>query len=73
VSWMFVAYVVVCDSAVATLRVVNRLVFVHRIRVPGDDVPGVDQTRDVAEATEGDINEGVSSTEANFDPYWPKC
>ena len=55
------AYVVVCDSALAALRVVNRLVFAHRVRVSGDDVPSVDQAGDVAEAAEGDVDERVSS------------
>lgn len=61
-SRLFVAYVVICDSALAALRVVNWLVFVHGVRVPGDDVPGVEQAGNVAEAAEGDVDEGVGST-----------
>jgi len=51
-----VADVVVCDSTVSTLRVVDRLILVHRVGVAGDDVPGVDQARDVAETAKGDVD-----------------
>jgi hypothetical protein len=61
--------VVICDSAVGALGVMDGLVFVHRVRVAGDDVPGVDEAGDVAEAAEGDIDEGVGAAEAYFDPY----
>ena len=57
---LLVTYVIVCDSALAALRVANRLVFA-RVRVSGDDVPSVDQAGDVAEAAEGDVDERVSS------------
>jgi hypothetical protein len=34
----------------------------------GDDVPGVDEARDVAEDAEEDVDEGVTAAEAAFDP-----
>ena len=62
--------VVICDSTVGALGVADGLVFTHWVRVAGDDVPGVDEAGDVAEAAEGDIDERVGGTEADFDPYW---
>jgi hypothetical protein len=67
--WLFVADVVVCNAGVCAFRVVDRLVLIHRVRVAGDDVPGVDQARDVAKTAEGDVDERVGCAEANFDPY----
>ena len=71
-SRLFVSDVVIRDSTVSALGVVDGLVFVHWVRVAGDDVPGMDEAGDVAEAAEGDIDEGVSGAEADFDPYWWK-
>jgi hypothetical protein len=68
-SRLFVSDEVVCDSTVGALGVADGLVFVHWVRVAGDDVPGMDEAGDIAEAAEGDIDEGVSGTEADFDPY----
>jgi hypothetical protein len=64
-----VSDVVICDSTVGALGVADGLVFTHWVRVAGDDVPGVDEAGDVAEAAEGDIDEGVCGAEADFDPY----
>ena len=61
--------VVICDSTTGALGVVDGLVFAHWVRVAGDDVPSMDQAGDVAEAAEGDIDEGVSGADPNFDPY----
>jgi len=64
------ADIVVCDSAVATtFRVADGFVLVHRVRVAGDNVPGVDEAREVAKAAERDVDEGVGGAEACFDPY----
>ena len=60
---------VVVYSSVGSLRVTNRFIFVHWVWVASNDVPGVDQARNVAEAAKGDVNEGVGSAEADFDPY----
>jgi hypothetical protein len=62
--------VVVCDLAVGAFRVVDRLILVHRVRVTGNDIPGVDQARDITEAAESDVDERVSGAEADFDPYY---
>jgi hypothetical protein len=64
-----VSDVVICDRTASTLGVVDGLVFIHWVRVAGDDVPGMDEAGEVTEAAEGDIDEGVSGTEADFDPY----
>ena len=61
--------VVICDSTVGALGVLDGLVFAHWVRVAGDDVPGVNKAGDVAEAAEGDIDEGVGGANADFDPY----
>jgi len=63
-----VSDVVVCDPTASTLGVGDRLIFVHWVRVAGDDVPGMDKAREVAKAAEGDIDEGIGGTEADFDP-----
>jgi hypothetical protein len=63
-----VSDVVICDPTASALGVRDRLVFVHWVRVAGDDVPGMDKAREVAKAAEGDIDEGVGGTEADFDP-----
>ena len=67
-SWLLVTDVVICDPGIGALRVADRLVLVHRVGVAGDDVPGVYQAWHVAEAAEGDVNEGISGAEADFDP-----
>lgn len=61
--------VVICDSTVGALGVADGLVIARWVRVAGDDVPGMDKAGDVAEAAEGDIDEGVGGAEADFDPY----
>lgn len=38
-------------------------------RVLGDDVPGVDQTGEVAKDTEQDVDEGVCRAETSADPH----
>ena len=71
-SWpllLVVANVVVCDLAIGSLRVANRLIFVHRVGVAGDDIPSMNQAGDVAKAAEGDIDEGIRGAETDFDPY----
>lgn len=40
-----------------------------RVRVLGDDVPGVQQAGDEAEGAEEDVDQGVGGAEAGFDPY----
>ena len=67
--------IVICDPTASALRVVDGLVSVRWVRVAGDDVPGMDEAGEVAEAAEGDIDEGVGGTETDFDPYcWSgKC
>ena len=55
------------------LRIATRsdvFVLVIRFRVEGDDVPGVQQPRDVAEHAEEDVDEGVGGADAGFDPDW---
>jgi hypothetical protein len=69
-SRLLVSDVVVCDSSVGAFGVVDGLVFVHSVRVARDDVPSMEEAGDVAEAAEGDVDEGVGSAEADFDPYW---
>lgn len=61
--------VVICDLTVGALGVADGLVIARWVRVAGNDVPGVDKAREVAEAAEGDIDEGVGGAEADFDPY----
>ena len=43
-------------------------VFVFWIGVFGDDVPGVEEAREVAEGAEGEVDEGVGGAETDFDP-----
>lgn len=50
----------------AVLR--NGLVLVGRLGVLGDDVPGVQETRDEAQNGEEDVDEGVGAADAAFDP-----
>jgi hypothetical protein len=42
---------------------------VCRIGVTGDDVPGVDETREEAEAAKSDVDERVGRAETPLDPY----
>jgi hypothetical protein len=42
---------------------------VCRIGVTGDDVPGVDETREEAQAAESDVDERVGRAETALDPY----
>jgi hypothetical protein len=42
---------------------------VCRIGVAGDDVPGVDETREEAQAAESDVDERVGRAETALDPY----
>ncbi len=54
--------------AATVLRVQSeRLILV---RIGEDNVPCVDEAWEVAEAEEGDVDEGVGRADAAFDPYW---
>lgn len=57
------------DAAAALAAVaVQRLVLVGRLGELGDDVPGVQQARDVAEEAEQDVDERVGAADAALDP-----
>lgn len=43
-------------------------VIVVPLRVAGDDVPGVQEAREVAQHAEQDIDQGVGRADAGFDP-----
>jgi len=49
--------------------VTDWFVFVHRVGVAGDDIPGVDEAGEIAEAAECDVDERVGGAETAFDPY----
>lgn len=53
-------------AALAVLR--QGLVLVGRLGQLGDDVPGVQDAGDVAEAAEEDVDEGVGAADAALDP-----
>lgn len=48
-------------------------VIVVRLGVFEDDVPGVEETGDVAQTAEGEVDDGVGGADAYFDPYWREC
>lgn len=66
-----VVHVVVCHRA--PLAAVLGYAVVVGLRIRGDDVPGVQQARDEAEAAEGDVDERVGAAEAAFDPDCGWC
>ena len=53
----------------SAFRVADGLVLVHRVRIAGDDIPGVYQAGNITEAAERDVDERVGRAEADFDPY----
>lgn len=64
-----VADVVVRDAAALAVGGQGLVaVRVARVRVLGDDVPRVQEAGDEAEHAEGDVDDGVGSAEADFDP-----
>ena len=64
-----VVHVVIRDAAILALVVGDGLVFVVvGFRVEGDDIPGVEETGDVAEGAEEDVDEAVGGADAGFDP-----
>lgn len=68
-GWAVVLHVHIRHAA-ALAVVRQRLVLVRRLGVFGDDVPGVQQARDVAEDAEEDVDEGVGAADAALDPDW---
>lgn len=52
----------------AVLAVAHGLVLVRRLGELGDDVPGVEEARDEAQAAEEDVDEGVGAADAALDP-----
>lgn len=61
--------IVVCDPPVLSLVLGYSLILVVAwLRVKGDDVPGVEQTWDVAEGAEENIYQRICGTDATFDP-----
>jgi len=48
---------IVCDALV--FSVWDGLVVVVALRVTGNDIPGMQQTREIAEHTQEDVDEGV--------------
>jgi hypothetical protein len=48
---------IVCDALV--FSVWDGLVVVVALRVTGNDIPGMQQTREIAERTQEDVDEGV--------------
>lgn len=62
----FVTDEVVGDAA--TFGVRNGFVVVVALWVAGDDVPGVQEAREVAQDAEEDVDQGVARTDARFDP-----
>ena len=64
-----VVHIVICDSPVLALVARYGLIFVIvGLGVKGDDVPGVDETWEVAEGAEEDVDEAVGGADAGFDP-----
>lgn len=68
--------VVVIVSVISTLslqvilvNIVDSLVVVGTWRVLGDDVPRVDQAREVSENTKKDVDERIGSTDTTADPH----
>ena len=59
--------IVVCHAAALGFLVE---LLVRRVGVFGDDVPGVDETREEAQTAESDVDERVGRAEAAFDPYY---
>jgi hypothetical protein len=58
--------IVVCDAA--TFGFLFDLL-VCRVGILGDDVPGVDETGEEAQAAESDVDERVGRAETTLDPY----
>jgi hypothetical protein len=58
--------IVICDTA--TFRFLFDLL-VCRVGVLGDDVPGVDETGEEAQAAESDVDERIGRAETTLDPY----
>ena len=50
------------------LLVVVLVVIICAILVFGDNVPGVDEAREEAEAAEGDVDDGVGGEDTALDP-----
>lgn len=69
--------VVVCHAAVFHVPAARRTpgdglvagVVIVRLGVFEDDVPGMEQTGDIAEAAKSEVNDRVSCANAYFDPY----
>lgn len=66
-STLIVRDVVICHSFASPL-VVDWFIVVVVLGITGNDIPGMQQTREVAEAAQSDINEGVGGTDPGFDP-----
>lgn len=66
--------VIVCVISALSLQVVlvnivDSLVVVGTRRVLGDDVPRVDQAREVSENTKKDVDERIGRTDTTADPH----
>ena len=65
--------VIIRDSSavrlIASFRVRQDFVVVVTFGVAGDDVPGMEEAREVAEHAKQDVEEGVGGAEAGFYPY----
>jgi len=58
----------VCDAVALTI-LGQRLVLVGWLGILCDEIPCVDEARDVAKTAEEDVNEGVCAAETALDPY----
>ena len=57
--------IIICDPSIFALVIGNGLILVvTRLRVQGDDVPGMDEPRKVAKHAEEDINERVRAADS---------
>ena len=57
--------IIICDPSIFALVIGNGLILVvARLRVQGDDVPGMDEPRKVAKNAEEDVNERVRAADS---------
>lgn len=60
------------NSAAIALGGRKGLVLVWRLRIFGNDIPGVDQAGDVTEDAEENVDDGVGATDSALDPDWQR-
>jgi hypothetical protein len=64
---------VVCSAAFCALAIVRALVSIVWVGVLQDNVPGVQKSREDAEAAECDVDERVCAADTALNPHYSLC